>query len=67
MLVLNRKPGERVMIGDEIEVTVLRVQGNQVKLGIRSPEEIPIHREELYRRIVSDEGNREEVGPRGSR
>lgn len=52
MLVLNRKQGETVIIGGEIEVTVLRVQGNQVKLGIRGPGEVPIHREEVQRRLT---------------
>lgn len=51
MLVLNRKAGERIIIGGEIEVTILKVQGNQVKLGIRGPEEVPIHREEIYRKL----------------
>lgn len=51
MLVLNRKQGQRVIIGDDIEVTVLKVQGNQVKLGIRGPEEIPIHREEIHLKL----------------
>jgi carbon storage regulator len=51
MLVLNRKPGERVIIGGEIEVTVLKVQGNQVKLGIRGPAEVPIHREEIHLKL----------------
>ena len=51
MLVLNRKQGERVIIGGEIEITVLKVQGNQVKLGIRGPDEVTIHREEIYRKL----------------
>jgi carbon storage regulator len=48
MLVLCRKPGERVVIGNEIEVTVLEVRGDRVKLGFRGPAEVPIHRHELY-------------------
>ena len=51
MLVLSRKPGERVRIGEEIEVTVLEIRGNQVKLGFSGPSEVPIHREEIYQRM----------------
>ncbi|MEK7591379.1 MAG: carbon storage regulator CsrA [Patescibacteria group bacterium] len=47
MLVLSRKRGERVMIGD-IEVTILKIQGNRVRLGISAPREIPVHRQEVY-------------------
>ena len=52
MLVLSRKPGQRVLIGQEIEVTVLEVRGGRVKLGFRGPAEVPIHREELYQEIA---------------
>lgn len=51
MLVLSRKPGECVCIGEEIEVTVLEVRGNRVKLGFSGPSEVPIHREEVYQRM----------------
>jgi carbon storage regulator len=51
MLVLNRQPQETVHIGDEVTVTVLSVDGNQVRLGIRAPLHIAVHREEIYRRI----------------
>jgi carbon storage regulator len=51
MLVLSRKQGERVLIGQEIEITVLEVRGSRVKLGFRGPVEVPIHREELQQRI----------------
>jgi len=54
VLVLTRKIGERVMIGDEIVVTVLGVKGNQVRLGITAPEATPIHREEIYQRIQQE-------------
>jgi carbon storage regulator len=50
MLVLNRKRGEAVMIGDNVEVTVLQVHGGRVKLGFRSPIDVSIHREEVYQR-----------------
>ena len=52
MLVLNRRIGERIVIGDNIEVVVLEVHSNRVKLGFSSQTEIPIHREELHRRIT---------------
>lgn len=52
MLVLNRKVGERVMIGPNIVVTVLEVRGNIVKLGCEAPLDVPVHREEVSRRIA---------------
>jgi carbon storage regulator len=52
MLVLTRKTGERLMIGHDIEVTVLKIQGNRVKLGIRGPADVPIHRKEVQARIL---------------
>lgn len=55
LLILSRRPGETIMIGDEVEVTVLGVNGNQVRIGIRAPRETPVHREEIYRRIKGDE------------
>ena len=51
MLVLTRKEGERVVIGSDITVTVLEVRGERVKLGFRSPAEVPIHREEVQKAI----------------
>jgi len=51
MLVITRKNGERLIIGHDIEVTVLKIRGNRVKLGIRGPADVPIHREELQARI----------------
>ncbi len=57
MLILTRKVGETLTIGDDIEVTVLAVAGNQVRIGINAPQEIPVHREEIYQKI------REELEP----
>jgi carbon storage regulator len=55
MLVLSRKPGEAIVIGGNIEVTVLEVHGDRVKLGLCGPAEVPIRREEVCRRIVREE------------
>lgn len=51
MLILTRKVGESLLIGDDIEVTVLNVRGNQVKIGVKAPSEVAVHREEIYHRI----------------
>lgn len=51
MLVLSRKKEEIIMIGDDISVTVLSVHGDQVRLGITAPKDIPVHRAEVYQRI----------------
>ena len=51
MLVVSRKPGERLRIGESIEVTILAVRGEQVSLGVSAPREVPIHRQELFERI----------------
>lgn len=51
MLILTRKVGESVLIGDDISISVLSVRGNQVKLGVQAPKEVSVHREEIYQRI----------------
>lgn len=63
MLILTRRTGETIMIGDEITVTVISVQDNQVRLGINAPKDVEVHREEIYERIQSEkhEGKRREV------
>jgi carbon storage regulator len=56
MLVLSRKRGERIVIGQNIELTVVEVRGGKVRLGFTAPSGVPIHREEVYRRIGADGG-----------
>ena len=59
MLILTRKSGESLMIGEDISVTVLGVKGNQVRIGINAPKDISVHREEIFDKIKdnSDEEN----------
>ena len=59
MLVLTRKMGEAIRIGDEIEIVITSIEQNKVKVGIRSPRHIPVYREELYQKILED--NRQAV------
>ena len=54
MLVLTRRVGEKIMIGDDIEIEVLGHRGTQIKLGIDAPREVPVHRLEVWRRIRAD-------------
>jgi carbon storage regulator len=58
MLVLTRRVGESMVIGKNIRVTVLNVKGNQVRLGIEAPKDIPVHREEIYQRIQNNSPDR---------
>lgn len=62
MLILTRRVGETLMIGDDISVTVLGVKGGQVRVGVNAPRDVIVHREEIYERI-RDEDNEEEDRP----
>jgi carbon storage regulator len=61
MLILTRRVGETVMIGDDVTITVLGVKGNQVRVGINAPKNVAVHREEIYERI-----KREQQGGEGT-
>ena len=54
MLILTRRVGETVMIGDQVTVTVLSVNGNQVRIGVNAPKNIEVHREEVYERVQAE-------------
>ncbi len=66
MLILTRRVGETLMIGDEVTVTVLGVKGNQVRIGVNAPKNVSVHREEIYERIrrenEDDDGGYEDRG-----
>ena len=55
MLILTRRVGETVMIGNDVTVTVLGVKGNQVRIGVNAPKDVAVHREEIYERIKREE------------
>ena len=61
MLILTRRIGETLMIGDNVQVTVLGINGRQVRIGIKAPKDVEVHREEIYQQIHG--GNSKEVKP----
>jgi carbon storage regulator len=59
MLILSRKPGETIVIGDDIKIVVLGIEGRQVRIGIDAPKEVSVHREEIYEKIQVEKDNLE--------
>ena len=60
MLILTRRVGETLMVGDDVTVTVLGVKGNQVRIGVDAPKDVAVHREEIYQRIQKETEQSEE-------
>ena len=62
MLILTRRIGETLMVGDEVTITVLGVKGNQVRIGVNAPKDVAVHREEIYQRIQKEKGDDSDPG-----
>jgi len=60
MLILTRRVGETLVVGDDVTVTVLGVKGNQVRLGVNAPKDVSVHREEIYQRIQNEKKSAED-------
>lgn len=60
MLILTRKVGESLLIGDDVSITILNVRGNQVKIGVNAPKNVSVHREEIYQRIKQATDNKDQ-------
>jgi carbon storage regulator len=61
MLILTRRVGETLMVGDDVTITVLGVRGNQVRIGVNAPRRVAVHREEIYQRIRKEEEEEREL------
>ena len=61
MLILTRKVGESIMIGDSVEVKILGLQAGQIKIGIQAPKDLKVHREEIYERIRAEQENKRQA------
>ena len=61
MLILTRKVGESIMIGDSVEVKVLGIRAGQIKLGIEAPKDLKVHRQEIYERIRDEEESKRQA------
>ncbi|MEQ5753403.1 carbon storage regulator CsrA [Providencia rettgeri] len=57
MLILTRRVSEEVMIGDDVKIKILGVKGNQVRIGVAAPEDVSVHREEIYQRVLAERNN----------
>lgn len=62
MLILTRRVGETLMVGDDVTVTVLGVKGNQVRIGVNAPRDVSVHREEIYERIQKEKADAQQSG-----
>ena len=60
MLILTRRAGETLMVGDDVTITVLGVKGNQVRIGVNAPKHVSVHREEIYQRIQREKEQKED-------
>jgi carbon storage regulator len=60
MLILTRRVGESLVVGDDITITVLGVKGSQVRIGVNAPKDVSVHREEIYERIKKEQGDTEQ-------